>query len=87
MNPITSHPIQGAGAEGFKIALVELDRGLSGQDVQIVHLLHDEIIVEAREDVADRVATAAKECMEGTFAEIFPEVPFVVEPEIWDTWG
>jgi len=64
-----------------------LDRELSGYDARIVYILHDEIIVEAREDIAGDVAVTIKECMERVFTEIFPDVPFVVKPEIRDTWG
>lgn len=84
---ICNHPMQGIAADAFKLALIDLDEKLAGLDAQIVHIMHDEIIVEAKEDVADHVTALAKECMEGTFAEIFPEVPFVVNPEIGDTWG
>ena len=69
------------------MALVDLDRQLVGQDAQIIHVMHDEIIVEAREDLAAHVAAVAKKCIEITFTEIFPEVPFVVNPEIRDSWG
>ena len=86
-NQMSNHPIQGAAADGFKLALIDLDEKLAGFDAKIVHIMHDEIIVEAREWVADEVAIIMKECMEGTFAEIFPEVPFVVNPEIRDTWA
>ncbi len=48
---ITNHPIQGTGADGFKIALVDLDSN-AGQDAQIVHIIHDKIIVETREVIA-----------------------------------
>jgi DNA polymerase I len=86
-NSICNHPIQGTGADGFKMALVELDRRLAGQDAKIVHILHDEIIVEAREEIAGDVAVTVKACMERAFTEIFPDVLFVVTPEIRDTWG
>jgi len=55
-NSICNHPVQGSGADGFKMALVELDRQLVGHDAQIVHILHDEIIVEVREDIAGDLA-------------------------------
>ena len=42
---LCNHPIQGPAADGFKSALIDLDS-------QIVHIFHDEIIVEAREDIA-----------------------------------
>ncbi len=69
------------------MALADLDGELSGKDARIVHILHDEIIIEAREGIAGNVAITVKECMERAFCEIFPEVPFVVTLEIRDTWG
>ena len=54
---------------------------------QIIRILHDEIIVEAREDIAGGIAVTMKKCMEGAFIEIFPEVSFVVKSEIRYTWG
>lgn len=56
--------VQATTADGFKLALIDLDKTLAGQDAEIVHIMHDEIIVQAREDVADHVAAVAKECME-----------------------
>jgi DNA polymerase-1 len=80
-------PVQGTAADGFKLALINLDRQLDGQNACIVHILHDEVIVEARADIVDSVAETVKECMENAFNDILPEVPFVVEPEIRDSWG
>ena len=77
--------MQGTGAEGFNIALVELDSELSDRNARIVHILHDEIIVEAREDMAGDLAVTVKNCIERAFNEIFPEVPFVVKPDIRDS--
>jgi DNA polymerase I-like protein with 3'-5' exonuclease and polymerase domains len=48
---------------------------------------HDEIIVEARDGIEDQVEAIVKECMERGFEKIIPEVPFVVEPKIADSWG
>ena len=86
-NSICNHPIQGTGADGFKMALVDLDGRLTGHDAQIVHILHDEIIVEAREDIAGDVAVTVKECRERAFMGIFPDVLFVVTPEIRESWS
>jgi len=79
--------VQGTAADGFKLALIELDKLLAGQDARIVHILHGKIIVEAREDIAEDEAVIVKGCMEMAFNEILPDVPFVVKPEIRDTWG
>lgn len=80
-------PVQGAAADGFKLALFYLDEKLKDSDAQIVHILHDEVIVEAREDIAGDVAKIVKTCMEAAFEKLIPNVPFKVEPEIRDTWG
>jgi DNA polymerase I-like protein with 3'-5' exonuclease and polymerase domains len=49
--------------------------------------LHDEIIVEAVDRIEDQVQAVVKESMEEAFRKIIPEVPFVVEPKIVDSWG
>ena len=80
-------PVQGTAADGFKLALIYLDEKLKDSDAQIVHILHDEVIVEAKADIADDVAKIVKTCMEGAFKKVIPNVPFKVEPEIRDAWG
>jgi len=39
----------------------------------MVHTLHDEIIVEARDAIEDQVEAIVKECMEEVFGGIMPE--------------
>jgi len=56
-------------------------------DARIVHTQHYEIIVAARDVIQDQVREIVKECMERSFEQIIPEVPFVVEPKIADSWG
>jgi DNA polymerase-1 len=87
VNSLYNYPVQGTAADGFKIALINLDRQLNGHDARIVHILHDEVIVEARSDIAESVAVTVKNCMEKAFNDVLPGVPFVVEPEIRDSWG
>ena len=87
INSLYNHPVQGAAADGFKLALIELDDQLSGQDARIVHIIHDEVIVETRENIADEVALIVKNCMEQAFKDILPEVSMVVEPVVKDSWG
>jgi len=64
-----------------------LDEKLKDSDAQIVHILHDEVIVEAKVDIADDVVKIVKTCMEAAFSKLFPNVPFEVKPEIRDTWS
>jgi DNA polymerase-1 len=80
-------PVQGTAADGFKLAMIYLDEKLKDTDAHIVHILHDEIIVEAKADIADDVAKIVKTCMEDAFEKLIPDVPFKVKPEIRDSWG
>jgi DNA polymerase-1 len=80
-------PVQANGADGFKLALISISEKLNDLDACIVHTQHDEIIVEAREDIADQVREIVKVTMEALFKQIIPEVPFVVEPRVVEAWG
>jgi len=86
-NSILNFPVQATAADGFKLALLNLDRALEGLDARTVNILHDEVIVEAKEDIAESVAGIVKDCMESAYEEILPGVPFVVEPVIKDAWS
>jgi DNA polymerase I len=67
--------------------LIDHNLKKSGYDAKIIHIIHDEVIVEARADIADEVAMTVKKCMESAMEKRVPEVPFIVEPEIRKTWG
>jgi DNA polymerase I-like protein with 3'-5' exonuclease and polymerase domains len=49
--------------------------------------LHDEVVIEARDGIEEQVQTIVKESMEGAFKQIIPEVPFVGEIRVTDSWG
>jgi len=79
-------PVQGTGADGFKPAPINIPKKLNGPDARIIHTQHDEIIIEAAEDIADQVQAIVEESMEKAFKRINPKVPFIVEPKIADLW-
>jgi DNA polymerase-1 len=60
---------------------------LNGLDARIVNTMHDEIIVEARVEIAERVADILKESMVKAFEKLPPGVPFKVNMRIQETWG
>ena len=74
------------GADGFKLALLELDKQLKPYDAEIVHTVHDEIIVEAPSILAPEISDIVKEVMEGVFTDMFPEVPFKVKETTQQSW-
>jgi len=78
-------PVQGTAADGFKQALVLLDGKLEDLGAMIVHTLHDEIIVEAKEGIAEKVKVIMEDCMVEAFSKL--EVQFKVEIRIQNTWS
>ena len=79
-------PVQATGADGFKPAPINIPKKLNGPDARIIHTQHDEIIVKAGEDIAHQVRATVKGAMEEAFKKIIPEVTFIVEPKISDSW-
>jgi DNA polymerase I-like protein with 3'-5' exonuclease and polymerase domains len=49
--------------------------------------MHDEIIAEARVEIAEKVADILKESMVKAFEKLLPGVPFKVNMRIQETWG
>ena len=74
------------GADAFKLTLYLIYRGLEGMDARVVHTQHDEIIVEARDAIADQVQAIVKESMEEALERIIREVLFAVEIRVADSW-
>lgn len=88
-------PIQGTSADLIKIAMRLVDEkikeeGLSDKVFPILQI-HDELIYEVKEDVAEKVAKIVKDVMEhvleNSFIKYKPEVPLSVNYVIGDNWG
>jgi len=47
-------PVQANGADTFKLALYRISRGLEGVDARIIHILHQVVIVQARDGREDQ---------------------------------
>lgn len=78
-------PIQGTAADIIKIAMIKVYNRLkdSGLDARLILQVHDELIVEAREDCADKVAALLKEEMENA---VKLTVPMTVDVNVGKTW-
>jgi DNA polymerase-1 len=78
-------PIQGSAADIIKIAMINVDRRLKEEaiDARMILQVHDELIIEAHRDFADRAATILREEMEA--AAKLP-VPLSVELSIGSRW-
>ena len=79
--------IQGSAADLMKLAIVRAHSCfLDEPDVNVILTIHDELVVVAREDLADEAAEAVRESMEGIkLSEII--VPLIAEVKVVDKWG
>lgn len=78
-------PIQGTAADIMKIAMIAVDEALkkSGLDARIVLQVHDELLVEVKEDDAQVVQSMVEECMKNA-AKL--AVTLEVSVHIGKTW-
>ena len=71
-----NYPVQATASDAFKLALVYLHEALRDKDARIVHTMHDEIIVEAKSEIAEEVSAIVQKCMIQPFEEMLPNVNF-----------
>ncbi|MBR2343149.1 MAG: DNA polymerase I [Clostridia bacterium] len=78
-------PIQGAAADVMKLAMIRVDKRLKelNLDARIVMQVHDELVVEARADLVDKVKQVLKEEMEGVASL---SVPLTVDVTVGSNW-
>ena len=78
-------PIQGTAADIMKIAMIAVDNELRKRNLKsrLVLQVHDELLIEAREDEVEEVKDILKTCMEGA-AEL--EVPLDVDMHTGASW-
>lgn len=77
-------PVQGSAADIIKVAMIRLDEALLNTDARLLLQVHDELVVEAPEKDADRIAGLMKKIME----EAFPlKVALKVDVAIGNHWA
>jgi DNA polymerase I len=83
----TNLVVQGACADGLKLALCEIHKALP-KEAKIIATVHDEIIVEASEAKAEQVKKLLSNLMIGVFDKLFKkQVPIEVDAKICENWG
>jgi DNA polymerase I len=82
----TNLVVQGSCADILKNALIELVVVLPPA-ARLIAVVHDEIIVEAREDVADHVRTVLGYVMKKAAEATLRGVPIEVEAKVCANWG
>lgn len=78
-------PIQGTAADIIKIAMIKVYNrlNLEGLDAKLIMQVHDELLIEAREDQAEAVCAIVKEEMENACAL---SVELLSDAHIGKTW-
>ena len=78
-------PIQGAAADIIKIAMVAVYRRLKaeGLDARLILQVHDELIIECREELAEKVSAILKEEMENAVELAVPMTADVHSGKSW----
>ncbi|MBR1764816.1 MAG: DNA polymerase I [Ruminococcus sp.] len=78
-------PIQGAAADIIKIAMVAVYRRLKaeGLDARLILQVHDELIIECREELAEKVSEILKEEMESAVKLAVPMTADVHTGRSW----
>ena len=78
-------PIQGSAADIIKIAMINTCRALkeANIDAKLILQVHDELLVEASRDCADKAAEILRREMENA---VNLSVPLSVELTVGDTW-
>lgn len=79
-------PSQGTGADLLKAVMAEVYASLP-DEVKLVGSVHDELILEAPEALAQDMANRLGEIMRRVGSELLFPVPVDAEVEILDTWG
>jgi len=83
---LVNTPVQGGAADGMKRAIVRLSRSLPPEAL-MVSTVHDELIVEAPQEVAQSVCDQVSSAMREAMSELFPTVPIEVEAHVCANWG
>ncbi|MDR3217035.1 MAG: DNA polymerase I [Clostridiaceae bacterium] len=77
-------PLQGAAADIIKIAMLGIEKRLSGRKSGLILQVHDELIVDAAKDEVELVKDIIREEMEGAVSF---RVPLLVNVEVGTEWA
>ncbi|MBL4635907.1 MAG: DNA polymerase I, partial [Kofleriaceae bacterium] len=79
-------PMQGSAADIMKLAMLAVDGLLRNSDsgAKILLTVHDELVIEVKEELAEELSVQVKESMESAFTLI---VPLVVDTGVATSWA
>ena len=78
-------PLQGTAADIMKIAMINVHNALAkfGEDAKVLLQVHDELVIEVKNDLIKKVADIVKEYMDNV---IKLKVPIIAEVEVGNNW-
>jgi hypothetical protein len=79
--------VHNSNADMTKLALINLRSALKDWDARVVNTVHDEIVVEVREDQAEEVKHIVEHAMVAAGQTILKVVPIVAEASVADYWS
>jgi len=82
---LANTPVQGGGAEIFKLTTVQIPRELP--EAEIVNLVHDELVLMCRAADAEHVKKEVERIMVEATHKIFPGAPMKADVTIADNWS
>ncbi len=83
---LVNTPVQGGCADGMKRALLLLAQRLPA-GTRLISTVHDEVIVEAPDALAEQTRALVQAAMIEAMAALFPQVPIEVEAGVVTHWG
>jgi len=81
-----NHPVQGSNADTIKQAMIYVYEHIKNYDAKLILTVHDEVIVEVKEDQSEEVAPIVSQCLVNGFAEFFKTVKMEAAALIGDCW-
>lgn len=83
---LVNTPIQGTAADIIKIALGNVVKIFEGMDVKIIACIHDEIVVETDQEIAEQVCEMLESSMVKAASALLAPVPVEVDLVVSDCW-
>lgn len=79
-------PIQGSNADTIKQSMVYITDRIKNYDARLLLTVHDEVVVEAKEDHVEEVGKIVRGCLIDGFGEFFKIVKMEADVLVGDHW-
>lgn len=80
-------PIQGSSADIAKVAMIYIHRDLEDLDARLINCVHDELVVECGEELAEKVSERVRSAMLRAGEVLLDHVPLEVEVTTSREWS